>query len=182
MKIAEQKDAFDSIIRQYYGKILSVISMYTPDGKALAALITAEKERRSKKRILLKTLEDELDKDGDVLDPVLAGNLVDSLYEADAITPPRVTEQEIENVVIRIREGKGRRRIARPGRPRFALKIRRPFRWAAAVCGAALLVFSVNYATARLSGACLVSRIEPRFCCETKYCPCDLKGREKILQ
>jgi hypothetical protein len=155
--------------------------MDTHDGEALAALMRSEKKRRSEKQALLKTLEEELDKDGDLLDPVLAGNLIDKLYEADGAAPPQVTEEETADFIARI-TGENQR----SPRPRFARIIRRPFRraaawWAAAIYGIVVFVFSVNYITALVSGACLVSRVEPRLCCGTKYCPCDPEAREKGL-
>ncbi|MDR1901018.1 MAG: hypothetical protein LBQ88_01870 [Treponema sp.] len=150
------------------------------DYEALAALAASEREGRSHKRDLLKKLEDELHKDEDALDPVLAGKLVDSLYETDGLSPPQVTGQEVEACIARIKkEEPGSRRTPPLGRFLFAGKVRRPVRWAAAFCGVLLFVFSANYVTALVSGACLVSRIEPRLCSETKYCPCDRELMEK---
>ncbi|MDR1931763.1 MAG: hypothetical protein LBQ57_02960 [Spirochaetales bacterium] len=151
------------------------------DYRAFFDLVGSEKKRLSGKRALLKALENELEKGEDAVDPVLAEALVNGLYEAEGVESPLVTEQETEDCIARItgRRKSGRMprlKKARLNRPRSAVK------WAAALCGIILFVFSVNYITALVSGACLVSRIEPVLCCGTKYCPCDLEGREKAPQ
>ncbi|MDR1932163.1 MAG: hypothetical protein LBQ57_04970 [Spirochaetales bacterium] len=141
---------------------------HTEDYKALSALVQSEKNRLSEKRTLLDRLEREIAKSEDALDPALAASLVDSLYRTEGMAPPLITEREADECIAGLRRRKGNPGKRRIRRTLFAGS----FRWAAAACFIVFFAFSVNYVTALISGACLVSRIEPRFCCETKYCPC----------
>ncbi|MDR1895121.1 MAG: hypothetical protein LBQ61_10625 [Spirochaetales bacterium] len=151
------------------------------DGAALSAFLQSEREGRAEKRALLKALETELAKDEENLDPLVAETLIEGLYEAEGLSPPRPGEEETAAFIAGI---KGRAAAPEKTRFRFGRFFPGPLRWAAAaVFAAALLAFSANYITARVTGDCLVSRGAPRLCCGTKYCPCDHPaGREGALQ
>jgi hypothetical protein len=56
---------------------------------------------------------------------------------------------------------------------------RRTVRGLWAACGAFLLLFSVNYLAAMVTGSCLPSRAGVKFCCGTRYCACDTARGEK---
>lgn len=149
------------------------------EGKALdgpAACCGADSGRKA---ALLAELNRELRMGEGSLDPLKVEALVDSLYQADAASPPRLSEEEVEDALARL---KSRIRADRPRKGRFRLpsfrrgtgRARLPVRVAAGVFGVMLFALSANYVTALVSGACIAYRVEPRLCTGTRYCPCEV--------
>jgi hypothetical protein len=141
--------------------------MDTQDNNALIALLKSENQRMSQKHLLLRKMEAELQKDTESLDSDRIDSLINTLYAIDNETPPRISSDEIENVLLKIKKhAKPKIRIRT-----FPQKRTRLIRWASALFAVLAVFFLVNYSIARISGTCLLRKVDVNFCCHTIYCP-----------
>ena len=130
---------------------------------------------------LIGRIQSELKKNADDLDPDLIDRGIDGLYALDGLSPPKASDEQLRAAVRTIRaraDWRRRNRLAeRSVKRRFT---RRAVRWAVAACFMVLLLFSANYVSTLITGACLPSRVGIKICCGTKYCLCDTK-EENVL-
>jgi hypothetical protein len=95
--------------------------------------------------------------------------MVDKLYVLDGMVKPTVTDDQISAALAVIR-----RRAEKPNSLRFPQKnVRfiRLVRFVSAACAAVVIFLFINYGAARLTGACLLSKVDVNFCCHTVHCP-----------
>ena len=133
-----------------------------------------------KRDALIEEVKSELKKDAAAIDPGFIDRRIDALYALDGLGPPKLDETQLLAAArtVRARAAWRRQNI----RAKRALKRRftaRAVPWAAAVCCAVLLLFSVNYVTTLLTGSCLPSKAGIKICCGTKFCLCDTGKMEE---
>jgi hypothetical protein len=137
-------------------------------------------EKQSTRASLIETIESELEKDADDIDPGFIDRAVDELYALDGLSPPKLSDEALAAAARTVRSRAAwRRRNTLAERARKHRFTRRAVRGAWAVCCAGLVLFSVNYVTALVTGSCLPSRAGIKICCGTKFCRCDLAQAEE---
>jgi hypothetical protein len=139
-------------------------------------------DKQSTRDSLIEHIQSELKKNADDIDPDLIDRRIDGLYALDGLSPPKTSDEQLRAALRTIRaraDWRRRNRLAEGAvKRRF---IRRAVRWTVAACFMFLLLFSANYVSALITGACLPSKVGIKICCGTKYCLCDTK-EEKVLQ
>jgi hypothetical protein len=131
-------------------------------------------EKQGVRDSLIEDIAGELKKAADGIDPDFIDRRIDELYALEGRSPPKLSDEALDAAARTVRARAAWRRgnaLAEGARKRRFT--RRALRWAWAACGVFLFLFSANYVTALVSGACLPSRAGIKLCCGTKYCPCD---------
>jgi hypothetical protein len=128
---------------------------------------------------LIGDITAELEKEAADIDGDFIDRQIDGLYALDGLSPPKLDDEALSAArAVRARAAWRRRDMLR----KQALKgrfIRRALRGLGAACCTFLLLFSVNYAAALVTGSCLPSKVGIKICCGTKYCLCDTVKGEK---
>ncbi|MDR2095586.1 MAG: hypothetical protein LBP76_08720 [Treponema sp.] len=138
-----------------------------------------EKQRMRASRI--KDIESELNKDAEDIDGDFIDRRIDELCALDGLNPPKLSGAALDAAARTIRSRaawrRGNTRVRREQKSRFT---RRALRGTLAACGVFLLLFSVNYLSALVTGSCLPAKAGVKFCCGTKYCVCEVaKGEDE---
>lgn len=118
---------------------------------------------------LIENIEWELKKEAEDLDPDFIDRRIDELYRLDSLTPPKLSDETLRAAARTVRARAAWRRRNMLARQTFR---RRVTRGAVAACFVFLFLFSANYVSALLTGACLPSKVGIKICCGTKYCFC----------
>jgi hypothetical protein len=119
-----------------------------------------------KKQSLLSHIKKDLEGSAETIDPERLDHIVDRLYALDGMAKPAVTSSQINAALAAIHQ-----HAEKPGPRRFPRKTAHIVRFVSVACAALVILLSVNYGVARFTGACLLSKVEVKFCCHTKHCP-----------
>ncbi|MDR0722479.1 MAG: hypothetical protein LBF75_06760 [Treponema sp.] len=125
---------------------------------------------------LIEDIESELKKDADHIDPDFIDRRIDELYGLDGLSLSKLDDEALgaaTRTVLARAAWRRRNTLAKQASKRGVT------RWAVAACCAFLFLFSANYVTTLITGACLPAKVGIKICCGTKYCLCDRAKVEK---